>query len=125
MAAHPEKKESLWWLAAPPGLWAAHFLLSSATAAVWCGKLAGREGALGGARLAIATYTAVALLAIGGVGWRGLSRYRAGAGTEPLAADTAEDRHRFLGFATFLLAGLGALAILFVGVAAFFFEDCR
>jgi hypothetical protein len=55
------------------------------------------------------------------VGWR---RYRhESAATQH--ADTPPDRHRFLGFATLLLAGLSFVAVAFVAGAAFSFEDCR
>jgi hypothetical protein len=39
--------------------------------------------------------------------------------------DTPGDRHRFLGFATVLLAGLSAVATLFAAVVVLYFEDCR
>ena len=44
----PEQNESLWFLIAAPIMWAAHFLLCYLTAAIWCAKLAGPDGALGG-----------------------------------------------------------------------------
>jgi hypothetical protein len=61
-----EREESLWALVLPPTLWALHFLLSYGTAAVWCAKLAGDGGSLFGARVAIAVYTGLALLAASG-----------------------------------------------------------
>ena len=45
----PEQDESYWRLASAPVIWALHFLLSYATAAVWCAKVAGPDGALGAA----------------------------------------------------------------------------
>jgi len=39
--------------------------------------------------------------------------------------DTPEDRHRFLGFATLLLSGLSAVAVLYAAFAATFFDTCR
>lgn len=120
-----ERRDSLWWLAAGPGLWAAHFLLSYGTAALWCARVAGRDGPLGGARAAIAGYTAAALLGIAAVGWRGWRRHRFGTAAVPHDFDTRADRHRFLGFATFLLAGLAALATIYVALAAVFIGTCR
>lgn len=121
----PEKKESLWMLTAAPVLWAAHFLLSYGTAAIWCAKVAGRDGSLTGARVAIAVYTIVALAGIGVIGWAGLRRHRKGHPTTPHAADTPEDRHRFLGFATLLLAILSGVATIYSTLAAVFIQTCR
>ena len=80
VSAYPEKRDSLWWLAAAPGVWALHFLASYATAAVWCAKH-GAQASLGGARVLIAAYTALGLLALGALARRGMSHYRA-AGAE-------------------------------------------
>lgn len=127
MTAHPESAESLWDLAAPPLIWALHFLLSYVTAAVVCAKLA--NGAFEGARIAIGLYT---LLALAGLGWlaqRGWRRHRAhrahASASSAHARDTAEGRHRFLGFALLLLAGLSALAVLYAALAAVLIESCR
>jgi hypothetical protein len=75
----------------------------------------------------------VALIAIAIVGWEGRRRHRhpssalSTSGTETTThdLDTHEDRHRFLGFATLLLAGLSAVAVLYAAMAATFFETCR
>jgi hypothetical protein len=58
------------------------------------------------------------------VGWSGYRRHRHGTETPPHDADTSGDRHRFLGFATMLLAGLSAIATLFVAMAALYFDHC-
>jgi hypothetical protein len=121
----PEKKESLWLLTVAPVIWSAHFLLSYITAAIWCAKLAGPGGPLGGARTAIAVYTAVALLGIGITGWIGLRRHTYGDAETPHDFDSPEDRHRFLGFATLLLSALSAVATLYVALAAVFVGTCR
>lgn len=120
-----EKNESLWILTVSPTLWAAHFLLSYLTAAVWCAKVAGRDGSLGTVRVAIAVYTVLALLGIGITGWIGYRRHSFGEGETPHDYDTPEDRHRFLGFATLLLSALSAVATLYVALAAVFLGTCR
>lgn len=126
MTSHlPETREGLWMLAAAPMIWAAHFLLSYVTAAIWCAKSAGPGGSLTGVRIAIGIYTVLALAAIAAVGRRGLRRHRHGHAEVPHDADTPEDRHRFLGFATLLLAGLSAVAVLFASLVALFMGDCR
>jgi hypothetical protein len=121
----PEKPIHLWGLAVSPALWAAHFLLSYATAAVWCAKVAGRGGSLGPARWAIAVYTVLALAGIALVGWSGWRRHRHGSAEVPHDDDTPEDRHRFLGVATAMLSGLSAVATIYSALAAVFFRSCR
>ena len=127
----PEERESLWLLIASPVLWAAHFLLSYCTAAIWCAKVAGPDGSLTGARIAIAAYTAIALVGIGINGWSGLRRHHHEGGEPPRGgepphdADSPEDRHRFLGFATLLLSALSAVAVVFEALPAVFLGDCR
>ena len=126
-------RDSLWLLTVAPTVWAAHLLLSYVTAAIWCAKFAGPTGSLNGIPQAVAWYTAVALVAIAIVGWEGWRRHRypstaPGAdGTETTThdLDTREDRHRFLGFATLLLAGLSAVGVLYATMASTFFDTCR
>lgn len=120
-----EKKESLWMLAAAPLIWAGHLLSSYCTAAIWCAKFAGPEGSLAGVRLAIALYTLVGLTAIALIGWRGWKRHRFGDSPLPHDFDSPGDRHRFLGFATVLLAGLSGVAVLYQALAAVFIGSCR
>ena len=121
----PEKKESLWLLTVSPAIWSGHFLLSYVTAAVWCAKLAGPGGSLGGARTAIAVYTAVALAGIGITGWIGFRRHRYGDAETPHDFDSPEDRHRFLGQATALLCGLSFVAVVYTALGAVVIGSCR
>lgn len=121
----PEKNESLWNLIVSPTVWAAHFLLSYITAAIWCAKFTPRFGTLTPVRWLIAGYTAAALIAIAINGWSGWRRHRLDAAALPHDADSPEDRHRFLGFATALLAGLSAIAVVFAAFVVLYFEDCR
>lgn len=120
-----EIRQSLWMLTISPSIWAFHFLASYITAAIWCEKLAGRNGPLGSVRLMIAAYTVAALIGIGLNGWAGWKRHQFGSSTLPHDYDSPEDRHRFLGFATFLLAMLSVVATIFVASVALFFGDCR
>jgi hypothetical protein len=121
----PEDHGYLWLLAAPPAIWAAHFLASYVTAAVWCARFAGRDGVVGGVSTAILWFTAVALGAIGFVGWGAYQRHTHEGKETPHHEDTPEDRHRFLGYATLLLSGLSAVATIFSALAASFFETCQ
>lgn len=125
----PEKEDSLWWVAAAPGVWAAHFSLSYATAAVWCAKQ-GSAAPLSAARVAIAVFTIVGLAAVGLVALRGLRNYQRHAagsdGAKPRTdVDTSLARHQFLGFTLLSLAGLSAVAIVFQALAAVFIGSCR
>lgn len=117
---------SLWLLTIAPTIWAAHLLLCYVTAAIWCSKFTAPGGPLGGARIAMAWYTGVALVAIAIVGWEGFRRHNYG-GAEATThdLDSPEDRHRFLGFATLLLSGLSAVAVLYAALAATYFDTCR
>ena len=119
-----EKNQSLWLLTISPAIWAAHLLLSYATASIWCAKMAGPGGSLWNVRMAIAAYSVIALAGIGIIGWTGYRRHRYGAGALPHDADTPEDRHRFLGFATLLLSGLSGVATVYATLVVFFFRNC-
>jgi hypothetical protein len=120
-----EEHETLWILAASPTIWAVHLLLSYATGALWCGMVVGPNGSLFTARVAIAAYTLVALAAIGVIGWIGFRRHRLGSSEPPHDADTPEDRHRFLGYSTFLLSGISAVAVIYATLAVVFIEACQ
>lgn len=126
-ARHPthESRQSLWRIVVSPLIWAAHFLLSYATTAIWCAKFAGTSGSVSGARIAIALYTVAALIGIAINGRSGWKRHDYGTAEVPHDEDTPEDRHRFLGFATVLLASLSAIAVLFAALVVVFFKDCR
>lgn len=121
----PEERESLWWIALSPTIWAVHFLACYLTAAIWCARFAGHPGSLAWVRWAILAYTVAALGGIGATGWIGYRRHRHGTATVPHDFDTPEDRHRFLGFATLLLSGLSLVGTLFVASVALYFETCR
>jgi hypothetical protein len=115
----------LWLLALSPGLWAVHFLVCYVGAAIWCARWAPPGAGLGPVRGVVAVATAVALAAIATTGWRGWRRHRGGGAHRPHDDDTPGDRHRFLGFATALLSGLSAVAVVFTALAAVFIGDCR
>lgn len=117
----PESKESLWMLAASPLIWAAHFLLCYLTAAVWCAKVG---GSLEDVRIAIGIYTLIALGGIGVMTRIGFRRHSFGTGGASHDFDSPGDRHRFLGFASFLLSMLSAIAVIYVALTAIFLGSC-
>jgi hypothetical protein len=126
-------RHSLWLLTIGPTIWAVHLLASYITAAVWCAKFAPAGGPLDGVQTAVLAYSTVALIGIGMIGWEGLRRHRhastalGAGGTEATThdLDTREDRHRFVGFATLLLAGLSAVGVMYAALAAQYFDTCR
>ena len=120
-----ERRQSLWLLTVAPGIWSLHFLACYITAAIYCAKAESPGAALDGVRVAIGAFTVVALIGIGVTGWIGWGRHTFGSGELPHDMDTPEDRHRFLGFATVLLAALSAVATIFVALVAVFVETCH
>ena len=124
MADLPKPKSSLLLLTASPVLWAAHFLLSYATASIWCAKVIGFGGSLTTPRMAIVVYTALALVGIGIIGLIGYRKHSFGFAGLPHDDDSPEDRDRFLGFATLLLSALSAVAVIYAAAVAAFIERC-
>lgn len=118
-----EEKESLWILIVSPTIWAVHFLLCYITAAIWCAKR-GADASLFPIRVLIGIYTAVAIIGIAWNAWGGYRRHRFGQGKLPHDFDSPEDRHRFLGFATLLLALLSGVAVLYAALVAVYFWNC-
>lgn len=120
----PERNERLLALVAAPTIWVLHFLASYLTAAVWCAKYSDSSRSFHEVRAAIATYTVLALAGILIIGVNAYRRHRYQGEPLPHDDDTPEDRHRFLGFATLLLAWLSAVATLFVAAVAVFVRTC-
>ena len=121
----PEKTLYLAMVAAPPALFITHFVVAYALASVWCAKMAGADGRLGGAVLPFVAITVAALGGVLWVGWHGYRRHSFGSEAVPHDMDTPGDRHRFLGFATLLLSGLSSVGILYVAAAFLAFDTCQ
>lgn len=126
MTNKPEKDESIWLMVASPSIWALHFMACYLTGAIWCAKSEGADALLGPVRILIGIYTVVAILIITVVAWIGYQRHVSRSRSHgPHDADTPEDRHSFLGFATLLLSGLSLVATVFVALVALFIGSCR
>jgi hypothetical protein len=115
---------SLWLLASSPAIWAAHFLLSYISGAVWCGKIVDKNSDLFPIQAGIVGFALLALVGIGLIGRRGWQMHRQGNAKLPHDEDTREDQHRFLGFATALLSGLSAIATIYAAVSIVFLRTC-
>lgn len=121
----PESRESLWLLITGPMIWAAHFLLSYITAAIWCARFAAPDAPVTGIRITVLAYTLIALVGIAATGWSAFRRHSFGRATVPHDFPTDADRHRFLGFASVLLSSLSAVAVIYVCLAVIFPGSCR
>ncbi|HEY8548460.1 MAG TPA: hypothetical protein VIL35_00775 [Vicinamibacterales bacterium] len=121
----PERSFYLLLLAGAPTVFMLHFLATYIAAAVWCARFVPRDGSLSGIRVAEAGLTLVALGCIAAIGWSGYRRHSYGSEALPHDMDTPEDRHRFLGFSTLLLAGLSAIATIFVAISTVMFQTCH
>lgn len=116
----PREVDTLWTLFTAPTIWAGHFLACYVGAAVACAK----GWPLLDIRLGIAALTALALAGIGLsalLAWRqwGFGRF-----DPPHGDDSSHDRRRFQGYATLLLSGLSAVAVIYGALPALFITEC-
>lgn len=119
-------RDSLWSLIAGPTIWAAHFLLCYIAAAIFCAKVADSAGSFDRLRLFIVVATAIALAGIVYVGAQAVDNWRRALNADWAAdANSLEIRRHFIGRATFLLAGLSAIAVIYVGLVAIFISSCQ
>ncbi|GLK73957.1 hypothetical protein KHC23_00925 [Ancylobacter dichloromethanicus] len=112
---------NLWTLLTPPAVWALHFLFCYVAGAIICAKA---PEALGELRLAIAAATGLALVIIAAAGAQAVRHWGFGSDAPPHNQPTDEDQKHFLAFATLLLAGLSAVAVLFGALPALFIAEC-
>ncbi len=118
-------RDSLWSLIAGPTIWAVHFLVSYIAASIYCAKIGG-AGGFDVLRLLIAAATLVALAGIGIAGIQAVDDWRRALNASWAAdADTLEMRRHFVGRAAFLLAGLSAVAVIYVGASVLFVSNCQ
>lgn len=114
--------EKIWPLFHAPIVWAAHFCLSYATAAVWCAKSPGTTDALPATLIGFGI-VAIALIAL--FGWYAWRQWNFTEGRNYDHAE-AEDEHRreFLGHAGLLLALVSAVGVIYVTLPAFLTGVC-
>ena len=120
-----ERQASIWMLTVSPTIWSVHFGLCYITGAIWCAKAPAAVAPLGGVRTVVVVLTLLALAGIAATGWRGYRAHTYGNASVPHDDDTPEDRHRFMGFATLLLSGLSALAVIYAALVVVFIRTCE
>ena len=120
----PKQVETLWTLFTGPIVWALHFLICYAAAAVYCAKASQLTFSFGMLRFTLGVITVLALVAILAAAWLAWRQWGFGSGEPPHDEPTRQDRLRFQGFATLLLSGLSSLAVIFVSVPLLFIEVC-
>lgn len=120
-----EEQSSLWMIALGPTIWAVHFIVCYSATAVVCAKLHGLAADGWLLQGLIAGATAVALAGIAWVGWRSWRQWDfLDDGDHVHHQAVTEHRHEFLGHASFLLACLSFVGVLYVALPAVFVRGC-
>jgi len=119
----PHAPDRLWVPLLAPIIWSTHFTISYIWVALACGRFAAR--AAGSLDDALIVLTVIALVPIGVLFMRGFRQLGYQLPDQPNDDGTPEDRTKFMSYMTILLAGMSAIATLFVGVAAFSMGGCQ
>ncbi|MXP64398.1 hypothetical protein E0493_13690 [Roseomonas sp. M0104] len=125
MLIYNRKHADLWTLLAPPAIWAIHFLVCYAAAAIACAKAEDIFAGLGGLRILILVVTLLALALIAVAGLQARRHWGFGTDDPPYEQPTADVRQHFLGYATLLLCALSFVSVVFVALPALTIADCR
>lgn len=106
-------------------LWSVYFVAVYGLQAIGCkyGWNRVELGTLNTLSLLLATLTLLTLVAIAGVAYGGYRCWAAGGQTRSIR--WSEDRHRFMGLATLLIAMLSAVATVWVGLGVFLLPPCE
>ncbi|MGE0592375.1 MAG: hypothetical protein AB7Q15_07535 [Vicinamibacterales bacterium] len=124
-----EERQPVWIVPAPLVVWALHFLACYVTAALWCGPAVGTalgSTALAGLPVALFTiYTIASMLALLALIRMGYRAHTLGEASPPHDADSPADRHRFIGYATLIIAGLSLVAVVYSAMAVFMVRTCQ
>ena len=121
-----EEADSLWLITFAGSIWAVHFLVCYCATAVICAKLGGDAAAIQLLRLALGGFTLLALAGIGFVGWRSWVQwdFLDDWDYEHKLSEN-EDRHEFLGHASFLLSIISFIGVIYVSFPVLFLETCQ
>jgi hypothetical protein len=112
-------RQRLWIPVIAPLTWSCHFTVVTIVAALSCGRFS-----VSGYRLTMVLTTVLALVVIGSCLGYGIKLLRFSWPDDSHDADTAEDRRKFLGYTTVILAGLSAIATVYSTIALFVVGGC-
>lgn len=115
-------KQRLWIPVIAPVTWSCHFTFVTVAAALGCGRFS--DGLTGRYTLAILVVTAVALVVMALCLAHGARLLRYDWPERSHDDDSGEDRRRFLGYMTMLLAGLSVIATLYSAIAVVMTRGC-
>ncbi|QEG01317.1 hypothetical protein Mal15_53930 [Stieleria maiorica] len=122
---HDNRISPLWAIVSAPAIWAMHFLASYMTAAVFCAKFADSDGSAGEVQLAVMIYTVIALLLIVAIAVIGFRHHHHGRQFTSHDDSGRDAQRRMIGFSTFLLALLSAVATVFTALVLVFVGTCH
>ncbi|WP_238371211.1 hypothetical protein [Heliomarina baculiformis] len=116
-----EEQASLWRITLSPLAWAAHFVICYGLVALSCAKGLPVESV----RQGLIVFSVVVLALIGWIGWRAWRQWDVRETGDYLNQQgKAEDRHRFLGHAAFLLSIISFIGVVFVSLPLLLLEGC-
>tara|TARA_R110002020_G_scaffold109430_9_gene253068 strand:- start:6525 stop:6926 length:402 start_codon:yes stop_codon:yes gene_type:complete len=121
-----EEADSLWLITFAASIWAVHFIVCYGATASVCAKLGGDPAVVLTLRLALGVFTVIALAGIAFVGWRSWLQWDFlddGDREHDLARE--EDRHEFLGHASFLIAIISFIGVIYVSLPVLVLETCQ
>jgi hypothetical protein len=123
-----EERASLLRITLGPLIWATHFILSYAGAAVFCSKLPRAAEHIELLSAGVAVTALLALVGIAWAGWRSWRQWREGNEASVIEDDadgSDEDRHQFLGHAALLLAVISFIGVIYTALPALLSASCR
>ncbi|AKH98890.1 hypothetical protein IMCC20628_00161 [Hoeflea sp. IMCC20628] len=121
-----EEADSLWLITFAGSIWAVHFVLCYGATAAVCAKLGGDAAAIATLRLALGGFTLLALAGIALVAWRSWVQWDF-LDDWDYEHDMAEkeDRHEFLGHASFLISIISFIGVIYVSLPVLVLETCQ
>ena len=121
-----EEADSLWLITFAASIWAVHFVVCYGATATVCAKLGGDPTAVLMLRLTLGAFTVGSLAGIAFVGWRSWVQWDfLGDGDREHDLAREEDRHEFLGHASFLISIISLIGVIYVSLPLVVLETCQ